>query len=64
MVKTSTASVVVMPVPADRVRSEKIRTYDMTDDEARDHRYKVKVKGARRVLDGELDLILRELPGK
>jgi protein subunit release factor A len=63
MIKTSTASVVIMPIPGDRVRSEKIRTYNFPDDEARDHRYKVKVRGARRVLNGELDLVLRELPG-
>ena len=63
LVKTSTASVVVMPVPGDGVRSEKIRTYNLQDDEARDYRHKVKVKGARRILNGELDLILRELPG-
>jgi len=63
MIKTSTASVVIMPIPGDHVRSEKIRTYDFPSDEARDHRYKVKVRGARRILSGELDLVLRELPG-
>ena len=63
MIKTSTASVVTMPIPGDRLRSAKIRTYNLPDDEARDHRYKVEVRGARRVLSGELDLILRELPG-
>jgi protein subunit release factor A len=62
MIKTSTASVVTMPIPSDRLRSEKIRTYNLPDDEARDHRYKVEVRGARRVLSGELDLVLRELP--
>jgi peptide chain release factor 1 len=63
MIKTSLASVVIMPIPSDRLRSEKIRTYDFAIDEARDHRYKVKVRGARRILSGELDLVLRELPG-
>jgi protein subunit release factor A len=63
MIKTSTASVVIMPIPGDRFRSQKIRTYNFPDDEARDHRYKVKVRGVRRILNGELDLVLRELPG-
>jgi protein subunit release factor A len=63
MIKTSTASVVTMPIPGETLRAEKIRSYSFPDDEARDHRYKVKVKGVRRVLNGELDLVLRELPG-
>ena len=63
MIKTSTASVVIMPIPGDSLKSAKIRTYNFPDDEARDNRYKVKVRGVRRVLNGELDLVLRELPG-
>ena len=63
MIKTSTASVVTMPIAGDRLSSAKIRTYNLPDDEARDHRYKVEVRGARRVLSGELDRVLRELPG-
>ncbi|HST06410.1 MAG TPA: PCRF domain-containing protein [Chloroflexia bacterium] len=63
VIKTSTASVVIMPIPGERLRSEKIRTYNVPDDEARDHRYRVNVRGVRRILNGELDLVLRELPG-
>jgi protein subunit release factor A len=60
-IHTSTASVVVMPVPDEWSRAEVIRTYNFPDDEARDHPHKVKVSGARRVLGGELGLILDKL---
>ena len=61
-VHTSTAFVVVMPTPGERFRREVIRTYNFPEDEARDHRQKVKVAEVRRILSGELDLILSNLP--
>jgi peptide chain release factor 1 len=61
-IHTSTASVVVMPIPAERFRLEKIRTYNFPDDEVRDHRHKVKVGDVRRVLGGDVDSVLSKLP--
>ena len=60
---TSTASVVVMPLPGESLQLEKIRTYNFPEDEARDHRHKVKVSGVRGILGGKLDLILDKLQG-
>jgi protein subunit release factor A len=61
-VHTSFASVVVMPIPGELFRLEVIRTYNFPEDEARDHRHKVKVGEVRRIISGDLDLLLSKLP--
>jgi len=62
-IHTSVASVVVMPLPGESLQLEKIRTYNFPEDEARDHRRKVKVGGVRDILGGKLDLILDHMQG-
>jgi peptide chain release factor 1 len=62
-IHTSAASVLVMPLPVESLQQEKIRTYNFPDDEVRDHRHRVNVSGVRRVLDGNLDLLISEFQG-
>lgn len=42
-------------------RSEKIRTYNFPDDRITDHRFNAKVHNVERVLDGDLDALLKKL---
>lgn len=42
-------------------RSEKIRTYNFPDDRITDHRFNVKVHNIEKVLDGDLDAILKKI---
>jgi len=42
-------------------RSEKIRTYNFPDDRITDHRYNVKVHNIEKVLEGDLDMLLKKL---
>jgi protein subunit release factor A len=62
-VHTSTASVVVMPIPSELFRREVMRTYSFAEDEVRDHRHKVNVGDVRRTMSGDLDPILGKLWG-
>ena len=42
-------------------RSEKIRTYNFPDDRITDHRYNVKVHNIEKILEGDLDMLLKKL---
>lgn len=42
-------------------RSEKIRTYNFPDDRITDHRFNVKVHNVEKVLDGDLDALLKKI---
>ncbi len=42
-------------------RSEKIRTYNFPDDRITDHRFNVKVHNIEKVLDGDLDVLLKKI---
>lgn len=42
-------------------RAEKIRTYNFPDDRITDHRFNVKVHGIEKVLDGNLDILLKKI---
>jgi peptide chain release factor 1 len=42
-------------------RSEKIRTYNFPDDRITDHRFGVKVHNIEKVLDGDLDALLKKI---
>ncbi|OGY64504.1 MAG: hypothetical protein A3I24_04000 [Candidatus Harrisonbacteria bacterium RIFCSPLOWO2_02_FULL_41_13b] len=42
-------------------RSEKIRTYNFPDDRITDHRFNVKVHGIEKILDGDLDILLKKI---
>ncbi len=42
-------------------RSEKIRTYNFPDDRITDHRFNVKVHGIEKILDGDLDVLLKKI---
>ena len=42
-------------------RSEKIRTYNFPDDRITDHRFNVKVHNIEKVLNGDLDAILKKI---
>lgn len=42
-------------------RSEKIRTYNFPDDRITDHRYNVKVHNIEKVLEGDLDTLLKKI---
>lgn len=42
-------------------RSEKIRTYNFPDDRITDHRYNVKVHNIEKVLEGDLDILLKKI---
>jgi len=42
-------------------RSEKIRTYNFPDDRITDHRYNAKVHNIEKVLEGDLDMLLKKI---
>ncbi|MEK7062162.1 MAG: PCRF domain-containing protein [Patescibacteria group bacterium] len=42
-------------------RSEKIRTYNFPDDRITDHRFNIKVHNIEKVLDGDLDILLKKI---
>lgn len=42
-------------------RSEKIRTYNFPDDRITDHRFNIKVHNIEKVLDGDLDMLLKKI---
>ncbi len=42
-------------------RSEKIRTYNFPDDRITDHRFNVKVHNIEKVLEGDLDVLLKKI---
>lgn len=42
-------------------RSEKMRTYNFPDDRITDHRFNVKVHNIEKVLEGDLDMILKKI---
>lgn len=42
-------------------RSEKIRTYNFPDDRITDHRFNIKVHNVEKVLDGDLDMLLKKI---
>ncbi|MCL5017144.1 MAG: peptide chain release factor 1, partial [Patescibacteria group bacterium] len=42
-------------------RSEKIRTYNFPDDRITDHRFNVKVHNIEKVMEGDLDMILKKI---
>ncbi|MBU4348632.1 PCRF domain-containing protein [Patescibacteria group bacterium] len=42
-------------------RSEKIRTYNFPNDRITDHRYNAKIHNIEKVLDGNLDIILKKI---
>jgi len=42
-------------------RSEKIRTYNFPDDRITDHRFNVKVHNIEKVLEGDLDALLKKI---
>lgn len=42
-------------------RSEKIRTYNFPDDRITDHRFNIKVHNVEKVLDGDLDALLKKI---
>lgn len=42
-------------------RSDKIRTYNFPDDRITDHRFNIKVHNIEKVLDGDLDAILKKI---
>jgi peptide chain release factor 1 len=42
-------------------RAEKIRTYNFPDDRITDHRFNVKVHGIERVLEGDLDILIKKI---
>lgn len=42
-------------------RSEKIRTYNFPDDRITDHRFNVKVHNVEKILDGDLDALLKKI---
>ncbi|MCR4327901.1 MAG: PCRF domain-containing protein [Patescibacteria group bacterium] len=45
-------------------RSEKIRTYNFPDDRITDHRFGAKVHNIEKVLDGDLDMLLKKIQKK
>src|SRR3989344_1106090 len=45
-------------------RSEKIRTYNFPDDRITDHRFNVKVHNIEKVLEGDLDTLLKKINKK
>ena len=45
-------------------RSEKIRTYNFPDDRITDHRFNVKVHNIEKVLEGDLDALLKKIESK
>lgn len=45
-------------------RSEKIRTYNFPDDRITDHRFNAKVHNIEKVLDGDLDALLKKMKKK
>jgi peptide chain release factor 1 len=42
-------------------RSEKIRTYNFPDDRITDHRFNVKIHNIEKVLNGDLDMLLKKI---
>ncbi|MEK7553101.1 MAG: PCRF domain-containing protein [Patescibacteria group bacterium] len=42
-------------------RSEKIRTYNFPDDRITDHRFNIKIHNIEKVLDGDLDILLKKI---
>ena len=42
-------------------RSEKIRTYNFPDDRITDHRFNVKIHNVEKVLDGDIDILLKKI---
>jgi peptide chain release factor 1 len=42
-------------------RSEKIRTYNFPDDRITDHRFNIKVHNIEKVMEGDLDMILKKI---
>ena len=45
-------------------RSEKIRTYNFPDDRITDHRFNIKVHEIEKILDGDLDILLKKINKK
>jgi len=45
-------------------RSEKIRTYNFPDDRITDHRFNVKVHNIEKVMEGDLDMLLKKINKK
>jgi len=44
-------------------RSEKMRTYNFPDDRITDHKFNVKAHNIEKILDGDLDILLKKIKG-